>query len=70
MNLQLSNLAAGNYSLNMINANGQLVMAKPLQHTGGSVTETVELPANIASGIYQLSLTLNGTRYTETVIVK
>jgi len=70
MNLQLSNLAAGNYSLNMINANGQLVMAKPLQHTGGSVTETVELPANIASGIYQLRLAGNGGSYIETVIVK
>jgi len=47
-----------------------LVMAKPLQHTGGSVTETVELPANIASGIYQLRLAGNGGSYIETVIVK
>ena len=70
MNVQLSNIAAGTYSLSMINANGQQVMEQLLQHTGGSVTSTVQLPASVASGIYQLRLASNGKSYVETVIVK
>ena len=70
MNVQLSNIAAGTYSLSMTNANGQQVMEQSIQHAGGSVTSTVQLPATIASGIYQLRLSSNGKYYTETVIVK
>jgi len=54
----------------MINTNGQQVMEQQLQHAGGSVTSTVQLPAAIASGIYQLILTSNGKSYVETVVVK
>ena len=70
MNVQLSNIAAGTYMLSMINANGQQVMEQSLQHAGGSVTSTVQLPSTIASGVYQLRLASNGKSYTETVIVK
>ena len=70
MNVQLSNIAAGTYSLSMINASGQQVMEQSLQHAGGSVTSTVQLPATVASGIYQLRLASNGKFYVETVIVK
>ena len=70
MNVQLSNIAAGTYSLSMINANGQQVMEQQLQHAGGSVTSTVQLPSTVASGIYQLRLASNGKSYVETVIVK
>ena len=70
MNVQLSNIAAGTYALSMINANGQQVMEQSLQHAGGSVTSTVQLPSTIASGVYQLRLASNGKSYTETVIVK
>ncbi|MEI6184829.1 MAG: MBG domain-containing protein, partial [Bacteroidota bacterium] len=70
MNVQMSNIAEGTYSLSMTNANGQQVMEQQLQHAGGSVTSTVQLPTAVASGIYQLRLTSNGKSYTETVIVK
>ena len=70
MNVQLSNIAAGTYSLSMINAKGQQVMEQPLQHAGGSVTSTIQLTSTIASGIYKLRLTGNGKTYFETVVVK
>ena len=70
MNVQFSNIAAGTYALSMTNANGQQVMEQSLQHAGGSVTETVQLPSTLASGIYQLRIFGNGGSYTETVIVK
>ena len=70
MNVQLSNIAAGTYMLSMINANGQQVMEQSIQHAGGSVTSTVQLPSTIASGVYQLRLASNGKSYLETVIVK
>ena len=70
MNVQLSNIAAGTYAISMTNANGQQVMEQPLQHAGGSVTETVQLPVTLASGIYKLRVAGNSGSYTETVIVK
>ena len=66
MNVQLSNVAEGNYEVAMYNANGQQVMAQTLQHAGGSITSTFNLPANLASGIYQLKI----GKFVETVIVK
>ena len=70
MNLQLSNIAAGVYTISMTNTNGQQVMEQSMQHAGGSVTETIKLPSTLASGIYQLRLAGNGGSYIETVIVK
>ena len=66
MNVQLSNIAAGNYEVVLYNANGQQVMAQTLQHAGGSITTTMNLPANLPSGIYQLKI----GKFVETVIVK
>ena len=66
MNVQLSNIAAGNYEVVLYNANGQQVMEQSLQHAGGSITTTLNLPANLASGIYQLKI----GKFVETVIVK
>ena len=66
MNVQLSNVAAGNYEIVLYNANGQQVMEQSLQHAGGSITTTMNLPSNLASGIYQLKI----GKFIETVIVK
>ncbi len=66
MNVQLSNVAVGNYEVVLFNANGQQVMAQSLQHAGGSITTTMNLPANLQSGIYQLKI----GKFVENVIVK
>ncbi|WP_132055837.1 T9SS type A sorting domain-containing protein [Pseudocnuella soli] len=43
INLQLANLPAGVYSIRLYNGNGQVMAAKQLQHTGGSLSEALPL---------------------------
>ena len=70
VNVILNNIEAGNYAVAMYNSAGKEVMVQNLAHAGGSVTTTVELPANLSTGVYQLRLIGNGRNYVETVIVK
>jgi len=70
VNIILNNIEAGNYAVAMYNSAGKEVMVQNLAHAGGSVTTTVELPANLSTGVYQLRLAGNGRNYIETVIVK
>ena len=70
VNIILNNIEAGNYAVAMYNSAGKEVMVQNLAHAGGSVTTTVELPANLSTGVYQLRLAGNGRNYVETVIVK
>jgi hypothetical protein len=55
--LQVTNLPAGSYKLNITSVTGQLIMSRVLNHTGGSATQTVNVPASIQKGIYKVSLT-------------
>lgn len=70
MNIQLRNIVKGLYKLTMFNTIGQQIMQQQLQHAGGSITSTVELPATISAGVYQVRLTNDGKSYSETVILK
>lgn len=54
--LQLNAMAQGNYLLTVYNPAGQPVLRKVIGHTGGSAVETIVLPAHLAKGIYQLTL--------------
>jgi hypothetical protein len=53
--LELNNLEEGNYTLQMYNSTGQLVMSKNIVHSGGSATELVNLPA-VSKGWYAFRL--------------
>jgi len=45
---------AGTYSLRMFNAGGQMVKTETIQHAGGSISRTVDLPVSLPSGQYFL----------------
>ena len=60
MSFQSSDLSKGNYSVNIFNANGQQVYAQRFNHSGGSVNQTLQLPAGVRSGMYTMQLN-NGT---------
>ena len=70
LNIFLSNIAAGNFTIDMYNLTGQQIMSENIVHSGGSMTSKLPLPSNISSGIYQLKLSGNGNTFVETVIVK
>lgn len=56
LTLQLNNLPKGKYRMEMRNAQGQLVLQDEINHTGGSATQTANLPQMIIRGLYVLRL--------------
>jgi len=70
LHLQLNNLEAGNYSLQVINKLGKQVFATHISPVGGSSTESVAT-SNLATGTYTLKLThSNGATYQTQIEVK
>ena len=59
LQVSLANLSAGKYSISVINAGGQTVVADQFNYTGGSLSKTLSLP-NAAKGVYNVILN-NGT---------
>ncbi|HEY0679338.1 MAG TPA: hypothetical protein VGD17_13700 [Chitinophagaceae bacterium] len=68
--LQLTNLPAGNYRLNLQSATGQLVFSRNYTHAGGSATQTITLPATVQSGVYKLNLRGDGENRVTTIVVE
>jgi ELWxxDGT repeat protein len=66
--LQVSNVEKGNYSVTLFNQLGQQVMNKTINHIGGSSNQTVELGI-LASGVYELRLS-NGTTVITQKLIK
>lgn len=54
----------GQYSLNVLNTAGQVVFRQALNHTGGTVSQAVSLPASLKAGMY--NLLISGDNYKET----
>jgi hypothetical protein len=70
MNLQLENIAKGNYTIQLVNTQGSVEMQTKLQHAGGSGTQSIQIPNTISNGNYVLKTTAdNGVVFTETVVV-
>jgi hypothetical protein len=56
INLLLSNQPAGVYEARLLNAIGQVIISKTINHTGGSTTEILKINNNFSKGIYQLEI--------------
>jgi hypothetical protein len=57
INLQLTKVPQGKYELNLSGADGRLIFANYIQHTGESATYPVQLPSAVSRGTYILSVT-------------
>ncbi|MGB8194954.1 MAG: hypothetical protein WCF67_23665, partial [Chitinophagaceae bacterium] len=66
-NLQLTNLPAGNYKLNLFSTIGQLVFSRTINHGGGSSTQSITLPSSLQKGVYRMNV--SGTTNNLTTIV-
>jgi hypothetical protein len=56
--IQISSLPEGKYSVRLLNAQGQEMSSRALNHGGGAVSETISLN-NLKSGVYFIQI--NGT---------
>ena len=68
--LQLNNYKHGDYSVKLINSGGQQVLAKTIQHTGGTVSVSVEKPVTAQAGLYILQIRGEATAVNMKVIIK
>jgi hypothetical protein len=68
--LQTSGLQRGSYIITVVNAVGQQVHSKSLNHAGGGVTQSVQLPESLKPGIYSLQMMSDGVKLTKTFIVQ
>jgi hypothetical protein len=57
INLQIANIAAGNYQLSLYDGSGKRLLNKRITHTNGVKTEVISLSRSIAQGVYYLKLT-------------
>lgn len=68
--LQANNIAAGAYSVTIVNSNGQQVFAKTMNFQAGSVSQSIELPASVKPGMYMLRIENAGTRSVTSLFVQ
>ncbi len=68
--VKVNGLTAGNYSLNVVNNNGQLLQSNTLVHDGADVVKNISLKAGLAAGIYRVVLTGEGQNLTQAIMVR
>jgi len=67
VNLRLTNQPEGIYQVRVVNQLGKPVLTQQITHNEGSSFETIQLPNNIAHGVYQVEVTTPGN---ETKVIK
>ena len=70
MELQLNNMAAGQYQVRLVNAIGQVLLDNTFQHAGGTAAEKIKLSNQVAKGIYTLEITAPDNIKTTVRIIK
>ena len=70
MNLQLNNLVKGNYIVDILNINGQLVYSTAIFSYGGSSVQSIGLPAGISKGIYTVLVSNGASKFTSKIVVE
>jgi hypothetical protein len=68
--IKMSNLKRGQYTVRIINAAGQDVHRMMINNQGSTLTQTINLPASVKAGIYNMLVIGNEYRETKTFIVQ
>lgn len=69
LTLQLNNAAKGHYTITLVNAAGQSIVLKEMQHTGGSITQVVNLPHSL-TGMYYLIVQSSTEIFSKKIFIK
>jgi len=64
INISMSNIKRGQYTLRVINTAGQDIFRQVINNQSSTLTQTLDLPATIKAGVY--NLVINGDNYRET----
>ncbi|HMG68443.1 MAG TPA: T9SS type A sorting domain-containing protein, partial [Chitinophagaceae bacterium] len=67
---QLGSIDKGLYKISISDMNGKIVYEQTLDHPGGMVSQVVQLPNGISTGMYSLSISGNGVKFFKQFIVK
>ncbi len=70
VNISLSNVRSGQYDLRVVNINGQDVYKQRVNSQGSTITQTIDLPASMAPGVYNMVVTGADYRQTKMFIVQ
>jgi len=60
----------GKYSVQVVNANGQVILSQSLNHSGGNLSQQVQLPGSIKPGVYNMVIAGDNYRQAKTFIVQ
>ena len=66
--LQLNTIPKGLYQLRLTNSLGQQVFSKQFNHSGGSAAQTIDLPQNMANGMYHVEFKGDKIRLTKALL--
>ncbi|QEC66767.1 T9SS type A sorting domain-containing protein [Panacibacter ginsenosidivorans] len=70
INLQLNNVAAGNYTIVISNMSGQQIYNQKIEHGGGNAMQQIILPSSIARGVYIVSVFNKVATYNIHVVIE
>ena len=70
MHIQLTNFDKGAYNIYLINTQGQKVFSGRLNHTGGSGSQTIQLPGSTPKGMYSLQMVSDGKTISKNIVVE
>ncbi|HEU4575863.1 MAG TPA: T9SS type A sorting domain-containing protein [Chitinophagaceae bacterium] len=68
--LQLTGLQKGTYKLRVFNSTGQEVFTQQVVHTGGSVTQSLQLPSSLRTGIYNVQLSGTDVKWNKALVIE
>jgi hypothetical protein len=70
MNVQLSSLTKGSYTVRVINNMGQVVFNSKVATEGGSLSQAFRLPATIKGGVYTLQVAGNDINLNKKIVIE
>jgi hypothetical protein len=68
--LSLSGMKEGKYFLRVINSTGQEIYSKNIINQGGFISQSLELPSQIKTGIYNIVVTGDQYKISKSFIVQ
>jgi hypothetical protein len=68
--LQLTGLQKGTYKLRVFNSTGQEVFTQQVVHTGGAVTQSLQLPSSLRTGIYNVQLSGTDVKWNKALVIE
>lgn len=70
VNVQLSNLSKGSYTVEVYNNLGQAILTKTIQMDGASTSLSLQLPNSVNSGLYRLTVSNGTLKFNKTISVQ